>query len=55
MLAAMRTVLLKPLARNPGPQAWTFARPFHAYSVEALRLACPFTIVRSPSLPPRAA
>jgi hypothetical protein len=53
MLMTMRTVLLKlpSSARGLGPEAEPLARPFHAFSMEALRLACPFAIVRSPSLP----
>ncbi|MGZ3279680.1 MAG: hypothetical protein ACXU82_15380 [Caulobacteraceae bacterium] len=31
----------------------TLARPFGAFSPEALTLACPFTIVRTPLAPTR--
>jgi len=56
MVWAMRTVflMLPDSAWNPGgridpPEP----QPFAAFSHSALRLTCPFAIVREPSAPPR--
>lgn len=47
MVWTMKTVLMQLpfLSTGAGLGMGAFARPFHAASLEALRLACPFSIV----------
>ena len=54
MMSTMRSVLMSlPSQVGPALAFITLARPFGAFSPEALTLACPFTIVRTPLAPPR--
>ena len=52
MLTTMRSVVLKLPSATPGAgPAPPPGRPFDAFQAGALRLACPFAIVRAPSQP----
>lgn len=54
MLWTMRSVLMSlPSQAGPALALAALARPFAAFSPDALRLACPFAIVRTPIAPPR--